>query len=88
MSSTFGTVALISVLALKWAGFAVLPADIRVEGILLAPCIARFAILPQMAAFPYAREDGVGAGYREFATSALFIGGAVIAASGHYAGLP
>jgi adenosylcobinamide-GDP ribazoletransferase len=74
-TGTFGTVALISVLALKWAGFAALPPEIRVEAILLAPCIARFAILPQIAAFPYAREDGVGVGYREFATAALVTGG-------------
>jgi len=75
-TGTFGTVALISVLALKWAGFAALPREIRVEAILLAPCLARFAILPQMAVFPYARTEGVASGYRELALPAMLTGGA------------
>jgi adenosylcobinamide-GDP ribazoletransferase len=73
-TGTFGAVALICVLALKWAGFNALPSEIRVEAIILAPCLARFAILPTIAAFPYARESGVGAGYPEHAGPALVLG--------------
>ena len=79
-TGTFGVVAVVSVLALKWAGFNALPSDVRVEAILLAPCAARFAILPAIAAFPYAR-DGVGAGYREHAAAGLVLGAVTMVAA-------
>jgi adenosylcobinamide-GDP ribazoletransferase len=63
-TGTFGVVAVVCVLALKWAGYNALPSDVRVEGILLAPCAARMATLTAIAAFPYARAEGVGAGFR------------------------
>lgn len=63
-TGTFGVVAVACVLALKWAGYNAHPSDIRVEGILLAPCVSRMAMLTAIAAFPYARAEGAGTGFR------------------------
>ena len=57
---TYAIVAVTSVLALKWAGLVALPADVRVEALLVVPCAARFAMVLAIAAFPYARADGIG----------------------------
>jgi adenosylcobinamide-GDP ribazoletransferase len=62
---TFGVVAIISVLALKWAGLHGLPQEVRSETLIMAPCAARAGLLVCIAAFPYARESGTGAGFRE-----------------------
>lgn len=74
-AGSFAIVAIVSVLAMKWAGFSALPSDVRVEAIVLAPCLARFAMLMTIAAFPYARAEGMGAGFREAARPAVIIGG-------------
>jgi adenosylcobinamide-GDP ribazoletransferase len=66
-AGTYAIVAIASVLALKWAGLAALPSNVRVEAIVLTPCLARFAMLVTIAAFPYAREEGTGAGLHEAA---------------------
>src|SRR5689334_16937225 len=60
-AGTFGIVAIASVLALKWAGVAALPRGVRIETLLVAPCAARLAMLSAIAAFPYARHEGLGA---------------------------
>lgn len=64
-SGTYAIVAIASVLALKWAGLNALPSNVRVEAIVLTPCLARFAMLVGVAAFPYARGEGAGSGFRE-----------------------
>ena len=81
-TGSFGVVAIASVLLLKWAGLNALPPQVRIEAILLAPCVARFAMLPAMAVYPYAREHGVGTGYREHAGAALALGGATALITG------
>jgi adenosylcobinamide-GDP ribazoletransferase len=68
---SFAIVAVVSVLALKWAGFSALPSDVRVEAIMLAPCLARCAMIACIAAYPYAREQGMGTGMRGPARTAL-----------------
>jgi adenosylcobinamide-GDP ribazoletransferase len=73
---SFAVVAVASLLALKWAGLSGLPPDVRVEAIVLYPCLARLAMLGCIAAFPYARTDGLGAGMRERSVPALMAGGA------------
>jgi adenosylcobinamide-GDP ribazoletransferase len=60
-TGTYGVVAIIAVLVLKWSGLAALPGDVRVEAIVLVPCLARFGMLVAIAAFPYARTTGAGA---------------------------
>jgi adenosylcobinamide-GDP ribazoletransferase len=72
-AGTFAIIAIVCVLALKWAGFESLPADIRVEAIVLTPCLARFAMLVGVAAFPYARAAGVGAPFRPALSPRQFI---------------
>jgi adenosylcobinamide-GDP ribazoletransferase len=57
---TYGVIAIVAVLALKWAGLNALPGAARVEALLLVPCLARFALLIAIAAFPYARAEGTG----------------------------
>jgi adenosylcobinamide-GDP ribazoletransferase len=49
------------------AGYNALPSDIRVEGIVLAPCASRMAMLTAIIAFPYARTEGTGASFRRHA---------------------
>jgi adenosylcobinamide-GDP ribazoletransferase len=76
-SGTYAIVAIVGVLALKWAGFAALPSDVRVEAIVLAPCAARFAMLTAIAAFPYARSEGTGVAFRQLLWPLQFaVGGA------------
>ena len=62
-TGTFGMVAVVCVLALKFAGIAGLPDGLRFESLLLAPCLARLAMVVAIAAFPYARSTGIGASF-------------------------
>lgn len=78
---TFAIVAVVSVLALKWAGLSALPSHVRVEAIVLTPGLARLAMLGCIAAFPYARSSGMGAGLRELAGPAAATGFVVMLAA-------
>jgi adenosylcobinamide-GDP ribazoletransferase len=76
-AGTYAVVAVACVLAMKWAGLAALPGEVRVEAILIAPCLARWALLVTAAQFPYARAEGTGAAFRAHAwPTAAAIGGA------------
>jgi adenosylcobinamide-GDP ribazoletransferase len=79
-AGTYAVVAVVGVLALKWAGLAAVPSQARAEAILLAPCLGRLAMVLCIAAFPYARADGMGAGFRRHSGSAALIGGLFAAA--------
>jgi len=78
-AGTYAVVAIVSVLALKFAGLAALPAGVRIEALLLAPCLARWALLVATVAFPYARVEGAGAGFRDAAWPWPIAGGTAIA---------
>ena len=80
-SGSFAIVGIVSVLALKWAGFNSLPGEVRVEAILVAPCVARFSMLTAIAAFPYVRSAGAGAGFHERAMPVALPFGAATAAA-------
>jgi adenosylcobinamide-GDP ribazoletransferase len=80
-SGTYAVAAIVSVLALKWAGLAALPGDVRLEALVLAPCLARAALLAATAVFPYARPTGMGAAFREQAPTALLLGAATASAA-------
>jgi adenosylcobinamide-GDP ribazoletransferase len=69
-AGTFAIVAIASVLALKWAGLAALPSSVRIEALLLAPCLARATIPLSFAIFPYARSAGMGAAFATHARMA------------------
>lgn len=76
-TGSFGVIAIVAALALKWAGLAALPPAVRVETLLVAPCVARFAMLLAVMAFPYARVEGMGAIQHERAgVAAVAVGGA------------
>jgi len=78
-AGTYAIVAVVCVLALKWGGLAALPANVRGETLLLVPCLARFAMLVAIAGFPYARPEGVGAGFHERAWPVATVIGAATA---------
>jgi adenosylcobinamide-GDP ribazoletransferase len=75
-AGTYAIVAVVAVLALKWAGLAAMPTSVRFEALLLVPCLARLAMVAGAAAYPYARPDGMGAGFRAHARRALPVAGA------------
>lgn len=82
-AGTYAVLALVSVLALKAAGIAALPGAVHWQALLLTPCLARFAMVVTSAAFPYAREEGLGSAFHESATAprlAFAAGTAVVAA--------
>jgi adenosylcobinamide-GDP ribazoletransferase len=73
----FGVIAIVCVLAMKWAGFESLPGDVRAEAIVLAPCVARFAVLLPAVFIEPARAEGLGAALREHPPFAVVTAGAV-----------
>lgn len=76
-AGSFAVIAIVSALALKWAGLAALPPSVRVETLLVTPCAARFAVLVGIMAFPYARIEGMGASQPGHASgAALALGSA------------
>ena len=77
----FGVIAIICVLAMKWAGFQSLPGDVRAEAIVLAPCVARFAVLLPALLAPPARAEGLGAAMREHPPFAVVIAMAIALAA-------
>jgi len=79
-AGSFAIIAIASALALKWAGLAALPQSVRIEALLVVPCVARFAVLFSIVAFPYARVEGMGAIQHDRAgAGALAVGGATAA---------
>ncbi|MCH8930772.1 MAG: adenosylcobinamide-GDP ribazoletransferase, partial [Proteobacteria bacterium] len=56
----YGVLGLVAVLGLKWAGLQSLPSTVRVEALLLAPTLSRWSMVVAIAAFPYARTEGLG----------------------------
>jgi adenosylcobinamide-GDP ribazoletransferase len=81
-AGTFAIVAIVSVLAMKWAGLAALPRDVRFEALLLTPCLARFAMVVAAAAFPYARAEGAGLAFHDAAwPRGLIVAGAIAVAA-------
>ncbi len=69
----FGVIAIICVLAMKWAGLHALPGGVRAEAIVLTPCVARFAVVLPALIAPAARADGLGAAMRAHAPFAHVI---------------
>lgn len=57
---TYGAIALIFVLGLRWASVASLPQTHAAAGLIVAGMLARFAIVIILSALPAARSDGFG----------------------------
>jgi cobalamin synthase len=57
---TFGVLGVVCILLLRWAAFLSLTSPIRRGALLLAPALGRWAMVGAVAAFPYARPEGLG----------------------------
>ena len=57
---TYGAIALILVLGLRWASIASLPQALAAAGLITATVLARFAIVIILTILPAARSDGFG----------------------------
>ncbi|MDE2901360.1 MAG: adenosylcobinamide-GDP ribazoletransferase, partial [Chloroflexota bacterium] len=55
----------LAVLLLKWSLIVSVPLELRWELLLLFPCLSRLGMLATMAAFPYARAEGMGTAFVE-----------------------
>ena len=53
-----------ALLLLKWAALSGIPAEIRAGLLAVFPCLSRLGMLSTMAAFKYAREQGMGAAFQ------------------------
>jgi adenosylcobinamide-GDP ribazoletransferase len=67
----FGVAGLLSVLALKIAALASLPAPARLGLIVLAPCLGRWSIVLVAVVFPYGRATGLGSPLKAVASRRL-----------------
>jgi adenosylcobinamide-GDP ribazoletransferase len=67
-AGAFGVVAIVCVLVLKFAALESLPLAIRLQTLILAPGLGRWAIDLVSTVFPYARETGLGAPLKKAAT--------------------
>ena len=59
-AGAFGVAGLVSVIALKIAALASLPAPARLGLVVLAPCLGRWSIVLVTVVFPYGRATGLG----------------------------
>ena len=64
----FGVVGLVCVVALKIAAVYTLPTGLRLQALVLAPTLGRWAIVLLATVFPYGREHGLGAPLKAAAT--------------------
>jgi adenosylcobinamide-GDP ribazoletransferase len=62
----FGAATLVLVLLLQWSALSSLVAPWRIPGLLLFPVLGRGAMALAIAAFPYAREQGLGTLFRRY----------------------
>ena len=87
----FAVIGCAALLLLKWTLLSDIPGDIRIGLLIVFPCLSRFGMLCTMAAFPYAREQGLGRAFKDgvktwhvvfgLATSAV-AGGALLGIAG------
>ena len=75
-----GAAALALLLAGKLAAIAALVAHGRAWPVFAAPVAARWAVVPLIAWFPYARPDGLGTAFHDHAGAAQVAGATVLAA--------
>ena len=78
-AGVYAIVAIVSVFALKIAGIAGLPSDVRFEALVLTPAFARFAMLAGIAVFPYARPEGMGLQVHAASSPGALFAAAVVA---------
>lgn len=64
-AGTFGVVAVVLLLSLKIVALGALVPELRTAGLVLAPCLGRWAIVAATWQFPYARKEGLGRGFKD-----------------------
>ena len=64
-AGTFGVVAVVLLLLLDVTALGALRPELRTAGLILAPCLGRWAIVLVTWAFPYARKEGLGRGFKD-----------------------
>jgi adenosylcobinamide-GDP ribazoletransferase len=72
-TGVFGVVGLLSVFALKIAAVEALPASVRPLLLVLAPGLARWAIVLVATVYPYGRQTGLGAPLKAAATPRVLL---------------
>ncbi len=70
-AGAFGVAGLVSVIALKIAALASLPAPARLGLVVLAPCLGRWSIVLVTVVFPYGRATGLGSPLKAVASPRL-----------------
>ena len=78
----FGVVGLVCVVALKIAAVSALPAAIRVQALVLAPTLGRWAIVLVATVFPYGRASGLGAPLKAAATPRTLVVASLLPVAG------
>ena len=87
----FAVIGCTALLLLKWTLLSDIPDDIRVGLLIVFPCLSRFGMLTTMAAFNYAREQGLGIAFKDGAktwhvvfglATAAVAGGAMLGIAG------
>ncbi len=75
----FAVIGVVFLLVIKCSALAALPAESRFWGIVVVPCLSRWAILVVMGRFPYVRREGLGTPFvrAEGATRVMIAGLAV-----------
>lgn len=63
---TFGVAGGICLLALKYAGLALVPFGLMPAALIMAPLLGRWALLCAVIVFPYGRESGLGLLYKRY----------------------
>ena len=87
-AGTFGVVAVVLLLLLDVAALGALAPERRTAGLILAPCLGRWSIVLVTWAFPYARKEGLGRGFKDGIRLpyALIAGATALLAAGWLAG--
>ena len=60
----FAVIGCAALLLLKWTLLSDIPGDIRAGLLIVFPCLSRFGMLSTMAAFRYARKQGLGTAFQ------------------------
>jgi adenosylcobinamide-GDP ribazoletransferase len=55
----------VSLLLVKWATIVAIAGPVRLEVLVLFPCLSRWGVTLAMQAFPYVRESGLGSGFQQ-----------------------
>jgi adenosylcobinamide-GDP ribazoletransferase len=61
----FGVIGAVAMLLIYWAALVAIPGRMRLEALILYPCLSRWAMLLAMELFPYGRTRGLGTAFQE-----------------------